>query len=173
MFSFPRSCFGLFCPRACSLSPLFHFLDGGAVTWADLEWKLLNSQHQLPTRHLVMLMNKWMHACMNKWMTLFIHSHITAFLFPYLSSHWQMKSMVIHCYVSNHLSLLLIFKYIFFGTSQLSVRLWFRSRSHGLWVWAPHRALCWQLRAWSLLQILCPPLSLPSPAHTLCLSLSK
>ena len=45
--------------------------------------------------------------------------------------------------------------------SQLSVRLWFRSWSCGPWVWAPHQALCWQLGAWSLLQILCLPLSLP------------
>ena len=40
-----------------------------------------------------------------------------------------------------------------------------------LQIWAPHQALCWQLRAWSLLQILCFPLSLPLPhSHTLCLS---
>ena len=38
-----------------------------------------------------------------------------------------------------------------------------QSWSHGLWVWAPCRALGWQLRAWSLLQILCLPLSLPLP----------
>ena len=47
--------------------------------------------------------------------------------------------------------------------SRLSVWLWLRSWSHGLWVRAPHWALCWQLRAWSLLQILCLPLSLPLP----------
>ena len=46
------------------------------------------------------------------------------------------------------------------------------------WVQAPYRALCWQLGAWSLLRILCLPLSLPfpAPAHTLSspsLSLSK
>ena len=45
--------------------------------------------------------------------------------------------------------------------SWLSVRLRLRSRSHSLWVRALHRALCWQLRAWSLLRILCFPLSLP------------
>ena len=41
-----------------------------------------------------------------------------------------------------------------------SVRLRLRSWSHGSWVRAPRRALCWQLRAWSLLRILCLPLSL-------------
>ena len=34
------------------------------------------------------------------------------------------------------------------------------------------RALCWQLRAWSLLQILCLPLSDPPPVM-LCLSLKN
>ena len=47
--------------------------------------------------------------------------------------------------------------------SQLSLGLQLRSWSHGLWVGAPHWALCWQLRAWSLLQILCLCLSLPLP----------
>ena len=44
--------------------------------------------------------------------------------------------------------------------SRLSVRLQLRSRSRGPWVRAPHRALGWWLRAWSLLPILCLPLSL-------------
>ena len=44
---------------------------------------------------------------------------------------------------------------------RLSVRLQPRSWSHGPWVRAPHRALCWQLRAWSLFQILSLPLSVP------------
>ena len=58
--------------------------------------------------------------------------------------------------------------------SWLRIRLWLRSWSHGLWVWALHWALCWQFRAWSLLQILCLPLSLcPSPTHVLSFSLSK
>ena len=58
--------------------------------------------------------------------------------------------------------------------SRLSVWLQLRSWSHGPWVWAPHRALCWQCRAWSLFQILCLPLSLwPSPTHALSLSVSK
>ena len=58
--------------------------------------------------------------------------------------------------------------------SQLSIRLQLRSWTHGSWVQGPCRALCWQLRPWSLLQILCLPLSLcPSPAHTLSLFLSK
>ena len=44
--------------------------------------------------------------------------------------------------------------------SQLGIRLWVRSRSHSLLVWALCQALCWQLRFWSLLQILCLRLSL-------------
>ena len=47
--------------------------------------------------------------------------------------------------------------------SRLSDPLRLRSRSHGQWVRAPRRALCWRLRAWSLLQILCLPLSLTLP----------
>ena len=35
--------------------------------------------------------------------------------------------------------------------SWLSVWLWLRSWSHSSWVWAPRRALCWPLGAWSLL----------------------
>ena len=54
--------------------------------------------------------------------------------------------------------------------SQLSLRLQLRSWSHGLWVRTLYRALCWQLKAWSLLLILCLPLSAP-PQHALCLSL--
>ena len=56
--------------------------------------------------------------------------------------------------------------------SQLSVQLWLRSWSHGSWVQAPHRALCWQLRAWSLLRILCLSLSLPLP-HSCSVSVLK
>ena len=55
--------------------------------------------------------------------------------------------------------------------SQLSIRLWLKSWSHSLWVPASHRALCWQLRALSLLWILSPSLSAPTPL-TLCLCLS-
>ena len=47
--------------------------------------------------------------------------------------------------------------------SWLSDWLQLRSWSHGLWVWAPRRTLCWQLRDWSLLRILCLPLSLSLP----------
>ena len=47
--------------------------------------------------------------------------------------------------------------------SWLSVRLRLRSWSRGLWVRALRRALWWQLGAWSLLWILCLPLSLPLP----------
>ena len=56
--------------------------------------------------------------------------------------------------------------------SQLSAQLWLRSWSHSLWVQAPHGALGWQLRAWSLRQIL--SLSLPFPTCVcVCVSLSK
>ena len=48
------------------------------------------------------------------------------------------------------------------------------SPSHGLWVRASRRALCWRLGPWSLFQILCLPLSLcPSQAHEMSLSVSK
>ena len=56
--------------------------------------------------------------------------------------------------------------------SRLSVRLRLRSRSRGPRVRAPRRALGWWLRAWSLLPILCFPLSLPllhSCSVSLCL----
>ena len=49
-----------------------------------------------------------------------------------------------------------------------------RSRSHCPWVRAPRQALGWWLRAWSLFQILCLPLSLPLPRfHALSLSVPK
>ena len=54
--------------------------------------------------------------------------------------------------------------------SQLSMQLRLRSWSHGSWVQAPHWALCWQLRAWSLLWSLCL-CSLPLP-RSFCLSVS-
>ena len=58
--------------------------------------------------------------------------------------------------------------------SLLNVRLGLRSRSHSSWVRAPRWALCWQLRAWSLLRILCLSLFLPPTlAHALSLSVSK
>ena len=41
----------------------------------------------------------------------------------------------------------------------------------GSWVQAPHQALCWQLRAWMLLEILRLPFSLPFP-HSWSLSVS-
>ena len=57
---------------------------------------------------------------------------------------------------------------------QLNVRLQLRSWSYSLWVRTPCQALCWQLRAWSLLQILCLLLSLcPSPTCALSLSLKN
>ena len=68
------------------------------------------------------------------------------------------------------------FKIFYFGApgwlGRLSVRLRLRSWSRGPWVWAPRRALCWQLGAWSLFRILCLPLSLPLPCScsvSLCL----
>ena len=58
--------------------------------------------------------------------------------------------------------------------SQLSTWLWLRSWSCGSWVRAPCQALCWQLWAWSLLHILCLPLSLLLPlSHSVSLCLSK
>ena len=56
--------------------------------------------------------------------------------------------------------------------SQLSIQLRFGSWSYSWWVQVPHRALCWQLRAWSLLRILCLPLCLPLP-HSCSVSLRK
>ena len=57
--------------------------------------------------------------------------------------------------------------------SRLSVQLQLRAWSRGSWVRAPHRALCWRLGAWSLLQILCL-LSLPLPCLlSVCLSVSQ
>ena len=58
--------------------------------------------------------------------------------------------------------------------SGLSVRLRLGSRSHGWWVHAPHQALSWQIRTWSLLPVLCLPFSLPlSGSWSVSLSLSK
>ena len=42
-------------------------------------------------------------------------------------------------------------------------RLQLRSWPHGSWVRAPHQALCWQLRTWSLLRVLCLLFSLHFP----------
>ena len=57
----------------------------------------------------------------------------------------------------------------------LTLRLWLRSWSPILWVQVLCWALCWQLRAWSLLWILYIPLSAPPPlalARARALSLS-
>ena len=57
--------------------------------------------------------------------------------------------------------------------SWLSVQLQLRSWSRSSWVRALLWALCWQLGGWSLLRILCLPLSLPLPhlcSVSLCLS---
>ena len=56
--------------------------------------------------------------------------------------------------------------------SPLGIQLQLRSWSRGLWVQALHRALCWQLSAWSLLRILCLPLSLPLLTHAVCVCVS-
>ena len=56
--------------------------------------------------------------------------------------------------------------------SWLSLWLQLRSWSQGCWVPAPRGALCWQLRAWSLLWILSVSLSLPLP-HSQSLSPSR
>ena len=53
--------------------------------------------------------------------------------------------------------------------SRLSIRLWLGSWSRGLWVGAPRWALCWQLGAWGLLQVLCPLSLGPTPACALSL----
>ena len=47
--------------------------------------------------------------------------------------------------------------------SWLSVWLQLKSWSHGSWIQALQWSLCWQLRAWRLLQIPCPPFSLLLP----------
>ena len=63
----------------------------------------------------------------------------------------------------------MIFKFDYIGGTwmaqlvKLSVWLWLRSWSCCSWVQALHGALYWQLRAWSLVQILCLPRSLPLP----------
>ena len=58
--------------------------------------------------------------------------------------------------------------------SWLSVQVQLRSWSCSLWIWAQSQALCWQLRVWRLLWILCLLFSLcPSPAHVLPLSLKN
>ena len=57
--------------------------------------------------------------------------------------------------------------------SRLSIQLRLRSPSHGSWVPAPRRALCWQLRVWNLLRF-CVSLSLcSSPPLMLYLSVSQ
>ena len=67
----------------------------------------------------------------------------------------------------NHLYMKTNQKVLCFGApgwlSQLSSWRWLRSWSHVSWVQPPYLVLCWQLRTWSLLQILCLPLSLPAP----------
>ena len=58
--------------------------------------------------------------------------------------------------------------------SRLSIWLRLRSRSHSSWVRAPRQALCWWLRAWSLLRILCLLFSLPlTHSHSVSVSLKN
>ena len=58
--------------------------------------------------------------------------------------------------------------------NRLSVWLWLRSWSPSSWVWIPHWALRWQLRAWSLLWIRCSLSLCPTPTPlTFCLSLKN
>ena len=68
------------------------------------------------------------------------------------------------------------FKMFIFGKpgwlSWLNVQLQLRSWSCGLWVGTPCQALCWQLRTWNMLQILCLPLC-PSRTHVLSLSVPQ
>ena len=78
---------------------------------------------------------------------------------------------------SNHILCAIIYKYIaFLGVpgwlSWLSMCLWLRSWSHGSWVWAPHWALCWQFRAWSLLGSVSLSLSLAC-SHSVSFSLKN
>ena len=80
-----------------------------------------------------------------------------------------------HFIVWFHFHLALFLKSLFVGApgwlSRLSVRLQLRSWSPASWDEALHWVLCWQPRAWSLLQILCLPVSLPL-LHSFSLSLS-
>ena len=82
------------------------------------------------------------------------------------------RKMQTETIIRYHYIYISIVKMTIFGApgwlSRLSVRFQLRSPSQ-FWVWAPCQALHWQFRAWSLLQILCLPLSLPLP-HSGCVS---
>ena len=83
-------------------------------------------------------------------LTILTHMHLSVLH----HDHWQgCKQFYYQTYISGAPGWL----------SRLSVQLQFRSWSRGLCVRAPHQALCWWLRAWSLLRILGLPLSLPLP----------
>ena len=116
----------------------------------------------------------------NSLLNLLVH-HLT--LQQYLFCYWcTPKDFHLHEWSSVFYSKekrryeLCLFKNLICGApgwlSWLSGRLQLGSWSRGPWVRAPCRALCWQLRAWSLFQILCLPLSDPPP-FMLCLSLSQ
>ena len=58
--------------------------------------------------------------------------------------------------------------------SRLSVQLWLRSRSHGLWVQTLHQPLCGQLSLEPASDSVSPSLSLPHPcSHSVSLCLSE
>ena len=76
------------------------------------------------------------------------------------------------CFATDKISFLKTHTGALGWLSRLSGRLQLRSWSHGPWVRAPHRALCWQLRAWGLFRILCLPLSLTLP-HSCSVSVSR
>ena len=86
--------------------------------------------------------------------------------------NWAFKKtnepiFLVNGYIFMHTGVLSIKKLICFRAprwlSRLYVQLRLRSWSSGSWVLALHQALCWQLRAQNLLQMLCLPLSLTLP----------
>ena len=87
---------------------------------------------------------------------------------------WDVTPAEVGC-LTNCITQALLFCFLkewSWGHLGLSVWLQLMSWSPGMWVWAPGWALCWQLGTWSLLQILCLPLSLLLPCSH-CVSLSK
>ena len=96
----------------------------------------------------------------------------------HFSNHWKPSFTKIWCQwkIWCHCSKLMSKQWTIRASgwlSQLNIRLWLRSWTCSSWVQAPHGALCWQRRSWSLLWILRLPLSLPLPclpSVSLCLS---
>ena len=109
-------------------------------------------------------------------------------VYVYTHTHTHTHICILFCYTKRVLNTLPEYwltgcicddlnLYVPFGApgwlSRLSVRLRLRSRSRGPWVRAPRRALGRWFGAWSLLPILCLPLSLSAPPpFMLCLSRS-